>query len=186
MTDKTQEAKLDFVFARRSIRVFGPGPVSEAAVDLLLRSAMAAPSAMAKDPWRFVIIRHRETLGAIAASLPNGGMLASAGVGIVVCGDLTVAHDQQLSYLLQDCSAAMQNILLAASVLGLGACWLGIHPRENRIARLKEILSLPQDIIPVAGIAIGIPGEKKRPRTRFKTAYVHQEQWSAPNRQTPG
>ncbi|HOW68050.1 MAG TPA: nitroreductase family protein [Candidatus Paceibacterota bacterium] len=177
MTNNAQETKLDFIFARRSIRVFESGPVGEAEVELLLRAAMAAPSAMARDPWRFVVIRQRDTLEAIAASLPNGGMLASAAVGIVVCGDLNVAHDRQLSYLLQDCSAAIENILLAASAIGLGACWLGVHPRENRIARLREILDLPEDIIPVAGIALGIPGEKKRSRTRFKAAYVHPERW---------
>jgi nitroreductase len=138
---------------------------------------MAAPSAVAKDPWRFVVIRKKETLSAIAVALPNGAMLATAPLGIIVCGDLDAAHDRQLSYLLQDCSAAIENLLLCAHALGLGACWLGIHPREDRVRKLKEILALPTAVIPVAGIAIGRPGEEKEPRTRFNREYVHCEKW---------
>lgn len=138
---------------------------------------MAAPSAAAKDPWRFVVIRNRDTLSEIAAALPNGQMIASAALGIAVCGELPAAHDQQLSYLLQDCSAAVENLLLCAHVLGLGACWLGVHPREQRVAALKQILALPSAVIPVACIAIGSPGETKEPRTRFNRDYVHFDKW---------
>ena len=116
---------------------------------------MAAPSAVAKDPWRFVVIRNRRTLSELTASLPNGQMLADAALGIAVCGDLQAAHDQQLSYLLQDCSAAIENLLLCAHILGLGACWLGVHPREQRIIALKRILSLSASFIPVACVAVG-------------------------------
>ena len=138
---------------------------------------MAAPSAAAKDPWRFVVLRNRQTLTDIAAALPNGQMLAGAALGIAVCGDLQAAHDQQLSYLLQDCSAAIENLLLCAHVLGLGACWLGVHPREQRVNALKQILSLPPSVIPVACIAIGYPAETKESRTRFNRDYVHFEKW---------
>jgi nitroreductase len=173
----TTNDSLDFIFNRRSIRVYAPGDVPEEAITRLLQAAMAAPSAMAKDAWRFVVIRKRETLGAIAAALPNGGMLATAAAGIAVCGDLEAAHDRQLSYLLQDCSAAIENLLLAAPVLGLGACWLGVHPREDRVRKLKQILALPASVLPVACIAIGRPGEAKEPRTRFEPKYVHHETW---------
>jgi nitroreductase len=171
------KAQLGFIFARRSIRVYAPGEVSEEHVKTLLEAAMAAPSAVAKDPWRFIVIRQRATLEAIAAALPNGQMLATAAVGIVVCGDLDAAHDRQLSYLLQDCSAAIENLLLCAQILGLGACWLGIHPREERIQRLSQLLALPPSVIPVSGIAVGCPGETKEPRTRYRPAYVHRERW---------
>src|SRR5512143_1706974 len=97
---------------------------------------------------------------------PTVKMLGSAALGIVVCGDLEAAHDKQLSYLLQDCAAAIENLLLCAHVLGLGACWLGVHPREQRVKRLQAILGLPQQVIPVACIAIGNPAEIKEPRTR--------------------
>jgi nitroreductase len=173
----TAGKKLQFIFGRRSIRVYAPGEVGESEITRLLQAAMAAPSAVAKDPWRFVVIRKRETLSAIAAALPNGGMLATAPLGIIVCGDIEAAHDRQLSYLLQDCSAAMENLLLGAHALGLGACWLGVHPREDRVRKLKEILALPPSVIPVAGVAIGRPGEEKEPRTRFNRDDVHWEKW---------
>ena len=171
------DEKLGFIFGRRSIRAYSPAAVSEAAVQKLLEAAMAAPSAAGKDPWRFVVIRNRGKLADLAAALPNGKMLAGAGLGIAVCGDLQAAHDQQLSYLLQDCSAAIENLLLCAHVLGLGACWLGVHPREQRMSDLRQLLSLPPSVIPVACIAIGHPAEAKEPRTRFKQKYVHPETW---------
>jgi nitroreductase len=169
--------RLDFILGRRSIRVYRPGDVDESTVKTLLEAAMAAPSAVAKDPWRFVILREKATLGGIADVLPNGGMLRDAALGIVVCGDIEAAHDRQLSYLLQDCSAAIENLLLAAHLLGLGACWLGIHPREERVRKVIEILKLPVSVIPVAGIAIGWPGEAKEPRTRYSPELVHYEKW---------
>ena len=168
---------LGFIFGRRSIRVYAPGKVSDEVVTRLLEAAMAAPSAVAKDPWRFVVIRNPQKLSAIADILPNGKMLATAAVGIVVCGELAAAHDKQLSYLLQDCSAAIENLLLAAHALGLGACWLGVHPREERVKRIAQLLALPEGVIPLACISIGLPGETKEPRTRYNAAYVHYETW---------
>ena len=175
--DTNVNDKLGFIFGRRSIRFYSSAAVSEAVIQKLLEAAMAAPSAVANDPWRFVVIRKRATLSEISAALPNGQMLAGAALGIAVCGDLQVAHDQQLSYLLQDCSAAVENLLLCAHILGLGACWLGVHPREQRVTALKQILSLPPSVIPVACIAIGHPAEAKAPRTRFNRDYVHFEKW---------
>jgi nitroreductase len=171
------DKELGFIVGRRSIRLYSPAAVSEAAVQKLLEAAMAAPSAAAKDPWRFVVVRDRRTLTEIAAALPNGQMIAGAALGIAVCGDLQAAHDQQLSYLLQDCSAAIENLLLCAHVLGLGACWLGVHPREQRVNALKQILSLPASVVPVACISIGYPAETREPRTRFNREYVHLERW---------
>jgi nitroreductase len=169
--------RLDAILGRRSIRLFRPGPVSDEMVKALLEAAMAAPSVVAKDPWRFIVIRERDSLTQVAEVLPNGKMLADAALGIMVCGDLEAAHDRQLSYLLQDCSAAIENLLLAAHFLGLGACWLGVHPREDRIRNISRMLRLPQAVIPVSGIALGWPGETKEPRTRYNPAFVHQEKW---------
>jgi nitroreductase len=171
------DEQLGFIFGRRSIRLYSSAAVSEATVQKLLEAAMAAPSAAAKDPWRFVVVRSRQKLSEIATALPNGQMIAAAALGIAVCGDLQAAHDRQLSYLLQDCSAAIENLLLSAHILGLGACWLGVHPREQRVNALKQILSLPPSVIPVACIAVGHPAEAKEARTRFNRDYVHLENW---------
>lgn len=169
--------KLAPIWERRSIRRYADRDIPEPVVRDLLLAAMAAPSAVAKDPWRFVVIRERSTLEKIAAVLPNGQMLKQAPLGLVVLGDLEAAHGKELSYLLQDCSAAIQNLLLAAHLLGLGACWLGIHPREERIAALTRLLALPPGILPISGVALGYPAESPPPRTRYREAYVHRERW---------
>ncbi len=173
----TANAALEVLLGRRSIRVYRPGAIEEATVRRLLQAAMCAPSAAAKNPWHFVVVREPATLGRLAAALPNAPMLATAPLGIAVCGDLDLAHDRQLSYLLQDCSAAIENLLLAAHALGLGACWLGVHPREERVRRLTEILALPGGIIPVAMIALGRPGEEKDSRQTYLPERVHSERW---------
>jgi nitroreductase len=174
MTINTEE-KLSFIFGRRSIRAYTGQPVSDEHVSKLLEAAMAAPSAAGCDPWRFVVVRNRGILSRISDALPFGKMLGSAALGIAVCGDLQAAHDHQLSYLLQDCSAAIENLLLCAHALGLGACWLAAHPREQRIKALQEILRLKPSVIPVACIAVGYPAEAKEPRSRFNADYVRFE-----------
>ena len=170
-------SQLDFLFARRSVRHYRHEDVSEDLIRDLLEAAMAAPSAVAKDPWEFLVVRRRETLAQIAAGLPNGKMLEQAAAGLVVCGDLSRAHDAQLSYLLQDCSAAIENLLLAATALGLGACWLGVHPREDRVQHLRNLLQIPEHVVPVSAIAIGWPAEYPDPRTRYWDSVVHREVW---------
>jgi len=169
--------KLSALFARRSVRTYKQNEISDEIIRDLLEAAMAAPSAVAKDPWDFIIVRKQEMRDRVADALPNGQMLRQAPVGIVVCGDLERAHDEALSYMLQDCSAAIENLLLAADMLGLGACWLGVHPRDERVAELKKLFSIPENIIPVSSIAIGWPEEHAPPRTRYRDDAVHHEMW---------
>jgi nitroreductase len=173
----TTSTPLDFLLGRRSIRVYSPGDVSEPVVTKLLEAAMAAPSAMTKDPWRFVMVRDKQTLSKLATLHPGAAMLSSAAMAIVVCGDLDVAFDRQISYLLQDCSAATENLLLAAHAQGLGACWVGIHPGEALIKQVKELLSLPATVVPVAVVSLGQPGEQLPARTRYNAGHVHREKW---------
>ena len=169
--------KLDLVFARRSIRHYQERDIPRSLIRDILEAAMAAPSAVCKDPWHFIVLRDKSTLASVAECLPNGKMFATGPVGLVVCGDLQQAHDGELSYLLQDCSAAIQNALLAASALGLGACWLGVCPRVDRITHIRRLFALPDHILPVACIALGWPEEEKAPRTRYRDAAVHPDQW---------
>ena len=138
---------------------------------------MAAPSAVGRDPWRFVVLRSRAVMVQVAEGLKNGKMLAQAGVGFAVIGDPEAAHDGQLSYLLQDCSAAVENLLLAAHALGLGAVWLGVHPRPDRIEHLRRVLSVPEALLPIACVAVGHPAETKPARTRYDEAKIHHDRW---------
>ena len=169
--------KLNSIFARRSVRRYTDQAVPDELVQDLLEAAMAAPSACAKDPWEFILLRDGALLKQVAELLPNGPMLATAPLGFVVCGDLDRAHGGELSYLLQDCSAAIQNLLLAASTLGLGAVWLGVHPRQERVDGLRELFQLPANVLPVSCIALGYPADSPEPRTRFSADCVHNGGW---------
>jgi len=168
--------KLKFIFERRSVRAYEEKPVPDDLVHDLLEAAMAAPTSGGKTPWRFVVVRDKGTLARTAAGLANGRALEKAAVGIVVCGDPR-AGESHLSHLLQDCSAAIENILLAVTALGLGACWLGVHPEEELMSNVRSVLGVPQDIVPVAVIAVGWPGERREPRTQYSDAFVHHERW---------
>ena len=170
-------ARLSFLFTRRSVRRYSGAAVTDAEIRDLLEAAMAAPSACAKDPWAFVVVRGSETLNKLADGLPNGQMLRQADAAIVVCGDPARSHRNELSYLIQDCSAAIENILLAATALELGACWLGVHPNEDRMAHVRVLLGIPAAILPVGVIALGRPAEHPEPRTRFRVDAVHQGRW---------
>jgi len=169
--------QLDFIFTRRSVRKYQAREIPAAVMHDLLEAAMAAPSAVARDPWHFLVIRAPQTLQQLADVLPHAQMLRQAPAAIIVCGDINLAHDRLESYMLQDISAAVENILLSANVLGLGGCWLGVHPRPERIAGIRELFRLPDHIIPVCGIALGWPAEQPPARTRYNRDRVHMEKW---------
>ena len=161
------------IFSRRSIRKYTTEPVSEADIKTLLEAAMAAPSASNRKPWQFVVVIERQTLDALAEAHPHGKMLFQATLCIAVCGDLT----EMERYWVQDCSAATENLLLAATALGLGAVWLGVYPKDDRVAFVRPILDLPETITPLNLISIGHPAEEKEPRTQYDESRVHRERW---------
>jgi len=164
---------LEAIFARRSIRVYTGEPVSGEAITELLEAGMAAPSGRDRKPWHFVVIRERATLTKLAAAHPHGKMLSEASAAIAVCGDTTISPD----FWIQDCSAATENILVAVAALGLGAVWLGCHPREERVSAIREVLGIPGHFGILSLLSIGHPGEKKEPRTQYDAKRVHNEKW---------
>lgn len=172
-TGPAADRRIDPLLSRRSIRRFQTRPVGDELIGELLKAGAAAPSACRRDPWHFVVVR--EHLNELADCMPNGGMLRDASAGIFVCGSTADAHAGELSYLIQDCAGATLNILHAANMLGLGGCWLGIHPRMERMEKVSAILELPDGMLPIAGIAIGWPGENPPPQTRLKDGMVHRE-----------
>lgn len=170
--------KLECIFKRRSVRRYTNEDVPDDLIKDILSAGMSAPSAVAKDPWEFIVVKDKRSLEKITEGLPNGQMLPSAAVGIVVCGDISRAHTNALSYLIQDCAAAIENILLAASILGLGSVWLGVHPREDRVAYIANFFKLPENILPIAVLSIGWPADPVEARTRYNARRVHREKWS--------
>jgi nitroreductase len=161
------------IFARRSIRKYTAELVSERDVKTMLEAAMAAPSSSNRKPWHFVVVTDRQILDNLARVHPHGKMLFEAPLCIAVCGDKTISS----SAWVQDCSAAAENLLLAAAALGLGAVWLGVHPRESRVRGIMKVLNIPEAIVPLNLISIGHPAEEKEPRTQYDELRVHREHW---------
>ena len=143
---------------RRSIRIFQKDkPVTKEQLKGLLEAAMLAPSACNSRPWEFIVVTKRETLDEIARIHPYAKMCETAAAAIIVVALPQTGRPQ--GYFPQDCAAATQNILLKAVSLGLGACWCGVYPREERITDIRPLLKIPEPKIPFNVIAIGIPDE---------------------------
>lgn len=166
---------MDAIFNRKSIRKYTDAKISDESVETLLRAGMQAPSAGNAQPWQFVILRDQARLSGITAFHPYAKMLHHCDVAIVVCGDESLERFK--GYWVQDCSAASQNILLAAQDLGLGAVWLGIYPMQDRVEALKQYLGLPESVIPLSIIPIGVPDEERPSVERFNKERVHYEVW---------
>lgn len=165
---------MDAILSRRSIRKFTAREVSTDAVEYLLRAAMSAPSAGNQQPWHFVIIRDRATLDRIPTIHQYAAMMKEAPVAILVCGDLELEKNE--GFWIQDCSAATENILIAAESRGLGAVWVGIYPRNN-VDAFQQLFNLPGSVIPLSIVAVGWPGEKKSPADRYEKSRIHHEKW---------
>jgi len=166
---------LDVIINRRSIRKYSSRAVPREMLMDLLKAAMYAPSAVNKQPWHFILLTDRSVMERIAEAHPHAGMLRHAPAAIVVLGDDTLAHTSD--YWPLDCAAATQNILLAAHGMGLGAVWLGVHPREERKKAISEIFHLPEHIKPFAVVALGYPAEKVPFPERFLQDRIHENKW---------
>jgi len=165
----------DTIFKRRSIRKFTGEKIPPDILEKILRAAMAAPSAGNGQPWHFIVIDDPAILEKIAAANPYAAMAKPAGLAIMVCGD--VDSGKFSGYWMVDCSAAVQNLLLAVTDLGLGAVWTGIYPREERLKQYREILTLPENIMPLALIPVGYPAEDPGREDRFKPERIHRNKW---------
>jgi len=158
--------KLDFIFKRRSIRKFSSEPVSDDQIHDLLEAAMAAPSATNMQPWHFIVVRDPGLLEDLHRVMPFGKMAAP--LAVVVCGDLgNVRRLVTENFWVQDCSAATENLLVAAPALGLGAVWCGVSPIKTMMKRVSEVLGLPGTVIPLNVIFIGHHAEVKEPQTKY-------------------
>lgn len=165
---------MEAILSRRSIRKYTSQRVSDELVTELLKAAMSAPTA-ASQPYHFVVIRDRNILNAVTGFHPHAHMLEQASVAIVVVGDPTIETLKERWVL--DCAAATENILIAANALGLGGCWVGIYPVEDRIRSLRELLNMPDHVVPLSMVSVGYPAERKQPPDRFRQDKIHYESW---------
>lgn len=166
---------MDSILKRRSIRKYKDLKVSDEIVEDLLKAAMAAPSAGNEQPWEFVVLRDKEIMKNITEIHPYSKMLLKSDVAIVVCGD--EKKEVFTGYWVQDCSAATENILLAAQDMGLGAVWLGVYPIADRVEKIQEILGLPSSVVPLSIVPVGYPDEEKTPGDRFDKTRIHYNGW---------
>lgn len=167
---------INAIHTRRSVRRFTDAPVTEHQVERLLRAAMAAPSAMNGQPWRFVVIRDAEVLAQLSEVSPYAGPVARGPVAIAVLAHPTSAAASNRWTM--DCSAATQNMLLAAHASGLGTCWIGIFPEAEREAAVAKLLGVADDMRVLCLVAVGVPEGAGAEVDRYNPEFVRQERWS--------
>lgn len=170
------EPAIQTILSRRSMRKFTDDPVSQEALDQLLQAAMSAPSAVNSQPWEFVVVTDPDRLAKLRVILPFGKFHAPA--VIIVCGSPRKAKNPSgLMFWVQDCSAATENILLAASALNLGSCWVGIHPIPLIGKLVKNAFKLPLGVIPLCAIYIGHPQFIKEPKSKYDPHRIHWQEY---------
>lgn len=168
---------MDTIFKRRSVRKFLEKKISEEDIRQILRAGMAAPSCKASCEWVFIVMRNRERFQSFLEVHPYATALQSADTVILVCADLDLEKEPGEGWWIQDCSAAMQNMLLEATNLRLGSLWLGVHPKQERISFVKNLCELPDHIEPLGMIVLGEAEKKKRPIDRFLEDQVFYERY---------
>ena len=165
-----QDAALANIFARKSVRSFTDQAVPDEMVETLLKAAMAAPTAMNSQPWSFIVVNDKEMLEKchVAYNPP---------MAIIVCGQTMAQNGMDMIFWQQDCSAATENLLLAAEALGLGAVWTAGYPALERVAPIREALGIPDDIMPLCVIPIGFPAGETPAKDKWVPEKVHYNQW---------
>lgn len=166
---------IEALITRRSVRHFTTGAVSPQALETMLRAAMQAPSAGNEQPWHFVVLQDRALLEKITTFHPYADMLHHAPLAVLVCGDERL--EKYPGHWVQDCSAAAENLMLAAHAQGLGSVWLGVEPDAERVWGMRQLLRLPLEVHPLALIAIGHPAEEPRKVDRFNPQRIHYDRW---------
>lgn len=171
---------LETIMTRTSVRQFTDEAVKPCCVEKMLRAAMAAPTAVNKQPWHFVVVDDKQVLDRLADEGRRGDMLRKAPLAIVVCSDMNKAMEGKgREYWIQDCSAATENLLLAAHAMGLGAVWTGQYPMDNRYTRTQQVLSLPESVVPLCIVIVGHPAEQPQPKDKWKADNVSYNSYGA-------
>jgi nitroreductase len=166
---------MDAIFNRRSIRKYTGKVVPDEVIEKIIKAGMAAPSAGNEQPRHFIVINDRNILSEIPKFHPYSQMLKEANCAVVVCGDTSLEKYQ--GCWVQDCSAATQNMLLAAHELELGSVWLGVYPMDDRVKAIKQLLGLPDNVIPLCIVPFGYPAENKGSANRFEPSRIHRNRW---------
>lgn len=177
-TNRMKNEAIDNIMTRVSVRQFTGEPISQEQIDTLLRAAMAAPSALNKQPWAFIVVTAPELLAQLAQVLPYSRCDNHPACAILPCGDLSKAMEGDLAaFWINDVSAATENLLLAAHAMGLGAVWTGLHPAMDRVEAVQQLLGLPEHIVPLCVVPVGVPAEQPEIKDKFKPENIHYNGW---------
>lgn len=174
ITDESQIVMKN-IEMRTSVRQYSREEIKvDEIVEPLMRAAMSAPSAMNRQPWEFMVITDRDLLNKLGEEFKNASYLREAQLAVIVCGNMKQAIEGEgREFWVQDCSAATENLLLAAHGMGLGAVWCGIYPNRERTEQLQQVLSLPEHIVPLNIIPIGMPKEEPKPKDKWQKDKIH-------------
>ena len=179
MNDSSKNPAIDVIMSRKSVRNFTKDTVTEEDLMTILKAGMAAPTAVNKQPWSFIVVTDRKILDKLGDALPYAKMIYQAPAAIIVCAHPEWAHQTKpLEYAVIDCSCASENILLAVEALGLGAVWTAAYPREERMKSVREICGIPENVIPLNVIPIGHPTGEDKPKDKYKPDRIHYNRWN--------
>lgn len=162
------------IFERRSVRKYTDKDISSEDMEKLLKAGMNAPSAHNYKPYDLIAVKNKEILKKLADTCIYSHMLNEANAAIIVCSR---ADDEKTPYWQADCGAVTENILLEATHLGIGSCWLGGYPDLEKTAKEKEILGIPEEYKVFCVISLGYPNENKKPNDNYYQEKVHYEKF---------
>jgi len=168
---------LTVIHERKSVRNFTGAPISRADLDKIIRAGMAAPTAVNMQPWSFVVITDKKVMDDLALGLPYAKMLRRAGAAIVVCADPDKAYERSKDFAIIDASLAGENILLAIEALRLGGVWTAVYPYSDRMQHVRNIVHIPQGIIPLNVTVVGVPDGQDKPKDKYRKEKIHWEHW---------
>jgi nitroreductase len=171
--DESKNQTLESILTRTSIREYSDKEISAEQINDLLKAGMAAPSSKDRRPWHFIVVSDKNTLNNLGGKLKNAAILKDANKAIVVCGDSILSDNCWFL----DCSAATQNILLAAQSMGIGAVWTAVYPYEDRTDIVNDVFKLPENIKPLAIVPLGYPAGENTPKDKFDETRIHFDKW---------
>lgn len=167
---------IETIHKRRSIRNYESRPVSKEMIKTLLKAAASAPTAANCQPWEFIVVDDAEKLEELKQKFVFARY--NAPLAIVVCGNMKLAFKgPSRDMWIQDCSAATQNILIAATGMGLGSVWIGVYPVESNVEKVRGIFKIPEHVIPLGIVYVGYPAEIKEARSRLNEKRVYWQEY---------
>lgn len=174
---ETAKDTFSVIHSRKSVKSFTEATVSSVALDKIVRAGMAAPTAVNKQPWSFVVVTDKKKINALAAGLSNARGIDKAGAVIIVCAEPEKANLQSKDFAIIDASLASENIMLATEALGLGGHWTASYPYEDKMKHVRTVLGIPATIIPLNVILVGVPTGEDKPKDKYQKDKIHWEKW---------